>query len=246
MKFHVLTIFPDFFATPLKSGLIGKAVEKGIFEVQLHNIRDFTADRHRTTDDYPYGGGAGMVMKVEPVATAIESVMAGVRGEKKIILTSPQGTPFNQPLARELSSLEDILIICGRYEGVDERVRAFVDMEVSAGDYVLTGGEALAFSIIDAVGRLVPGVLGNEASSAEDSFSNGLLEHPQYTRPEVFRGISVPEILLSGNHAEIERWRRQEGIKRTFLRRPELLANVELSKEDAEYVEELKRGAAAI
>ncbi|MEK6531741.1 MAG: tRNA (guanosine(37)-N1)-methyltransferase TrmD [Deltaproteobacteria bacterium] len=243
MKFHVLTIFPDFFASPLKSGIIGKAIEKGVFEVNLLNIRDFTTDRHRTTDDYPYGGGCGMVMKVEPVARAIESIPH--EGKKRIILTTPQGTPFNQALAKELSGLDDVTVICGRYEGVDERVRAFADIEVSAGDYVLTGGEAIALGIIDAVGRLIPGVLGNEASSEEDSFSNGLLEHPQYTRPEMFRGVCVPEILLSGNHAGIERWRRQESIKRTFLRRPELLSSAELSREDAEYVEALKRGAAS-
>ncbi|MEK7772940.1 MAG: tRNA (guanosine(37)-N1)-methyltransferase TrmD [Deltaproteobacteria bacterium] len=241
MKFDILTLFPDFFTSPLSHGVIGRAVSRGLLRVGIHNIRDFTSDRHRTTDDCPYGGGAGMVMKVEPVVRAIESV----RGEGQattVVLTTPQGVRFSHETAVELSGRERIAIVCGRYEGFDERIRDFVDMEVSAGDYILTGGEIPAMMIIDAVGRLVPDVLGEPCSPEHESFSDGLLEYPQYTRPEEFRGLKVPEVLLSGNHAWIEKWRRRESITRTLIRRPDLLEKAGLSDEDRALMEKLKAG----
>jgi tRNA (guanine37-N1)-methyltransferase len=240
MRFDILTLFPEFFASPLEQSIIGKAISRGLMEVHTHNIRDFTTDKHHTTDDSPYGGGAGMVMKVEPVVRVLESIK-GPDEKRLVILTTPQGTPFVQKTAKELSGLENIIIICGRYEGVDERIRAFVDMEVSVGDYVLTGGEIPALVIIDSVSRFVPGVLGDEASCLSDSFSCGLLEYPQYTRPEEFRGMKVPEVLLSGHHGNIETWRRKESIKRTLVRRPDLLDGTELTEEDKAVIEEIKK-----
>ncbi len=243
MKFDILTLFPDFFLSPLRQSIIGRAVDSGLLAVEIHNIRDFATDKHRTVDDYPYGGGPGMVMKVEPVVRAIESVTGGKdRAEgTKVILTTPQGRPFNQRMAVELAALENIVIVCGRYEGVDERIRAFVDLEVSIGDYILTGGEIPALVLIDAVGRLVKGVLGASESADTESFSKGLLEYPQYTRPEVFRGMRVPGVLLSGDHGRIERWRRFESLRRTLERRPELLKDAELTDSDRLMLEELKR-----
>ena len=239
MRFDVLTIFPEFFATPLRQGVIGRAIEKGVLEVRTLNIRDFATDRHRTTDDCPYGGGSGMVMKVEPVVGALESL--GPAERRKVLLTTPQGRPFNHKVARALAGDGlNLVIICGRYEGFDERIRKFADMEISVGDYVITGGEAAALVIIDAVGRLVPGVLGDNLSKEEDSFAGGLLEYPQYTRPEDFRGMRVPEVLLSGNHGEIKRFRRTESIKRTIERRPDLLEGADLSTEDLLLIDELK------
>ena len=239
MRFDVLTIFPEFFATPLRQGVIGRAIEKGVLEVRTLNIRDFATDRHRTTDDCPYGGGSGMVMKVEPVVRALESL--GPAERRKVLLTTPQGRTFNHTVARALAGDElNLVIICGRYEGFDERIRKFADMEISVGDYVITGGEAAALVIIDAVGRLVPGVLGDNLSKEEDSFAGGLLEYPQYTRPEDFRGMRVPEVLLSGNHGEIKRFRRTESIKRTIERRPDLLEGADLSTEDLLLIDELK------
>lgn len=249
MRFDILTLFPGFFASPLDESIMGRAVKKGIFEVRTHNIRDFATDKHRTTDDTPYGGGAGMVMKVEPVVRALESIKAeegaeggeGGGGRTRVILTTPQGTPFTQSAAKELSGLERVIIICGRYEGFDERIRAFVDMEVSIGDYILTGGEIPALAIIDSVARHLPGVLGDEASVRTDSFSSGLLEYPQYTRPEEFRGMKVPDVLLSGNHAVIESWRRGQSLKRTLERRPELIETAELSDRDRALIGEIKK-----
>ena len=237
MRFDVLTIFPEFFRSPLDCGVIGRAAEKGLLGVRTHDLRDFTSDRHRTTDDHPYGGGRGMVMKVEPVVRALESLekTAG----RRVILTTPQGVPLTQKVATELSQEENLVIICGRYECYDERIRQFADLELSVGDYVLTGGESAALVIIDAVGRLVPGVLGDEGSKDEDSFTGGLLEYPQYTRPEEFRGMKVPEVLLSGNHGEIEKFRRTERLKRTIRRRPELLKEADLSDEDRKIIEDL-------
>lgn len=254
MRFDILTIFPDFFGSPLKQSILGKAVEKGLIEVRIHNIRDFALDKHKTTDDSPYGGGEGMVMKAEPIVMAVESVksalnIGGKSGNSpnvKVILTSPQGRQFNQEMAAEFALLKGLVIICGRYEGVDERVKELaVDMEVSVGDYVLSGGEAPAMIIVDAVSRLVPGVLGSDLSAKDDSFSSsgismGLLEYPQYTRPESFRGLNVPEILLSGNHLEIKKWRRAEAIKRTLEKRPELLQKVKLTEEEKVFVEKIK------
>lgn len=237
MRFDVLTLFPEFFASPLKHGVIGRAVANGVLEVHTHNIRDFTADKHRTTDDYPYGGGRGMVLKVEPVVKALESV--GGPDPGTVVLTTPQGVRFSHGLAKKLAGERRLIIICGRYEGVDERIREFADIEVSAGDYVLTGGEIPALVIIDSVGRLVPSVLGKEESKEKDSFTDGLLEYPQYTRPEEFRGIKIPSVLTSGNHAEIERWRRRESLRRTYLRRPDLLKDAVLTDEDRLFLEEI-------
>jgi tRNA (guanine37-N1)-methyltransferase len=223
MRFDVLTIFPEFFSSPLRQGIIGRAVSRGIIEVNAVNIRDFATDRHRTTDDYPYGGGAGMVMKVEPLVAALEHVAGAAGRRPTVALATPQGVRLNHSMAEDLASLGHVAIICGRYEGVDERIMGFVDMEISVGDYVLTGGEAAALVMIDAVGRLVPGVVGADESKEKDSFAGALLDYPQYTRPEEFRGLKVPGVLLSGNHAEIERWRQEQSLARTLERRPDLL-----------------------
>ena len=233
MRFDILTIFPDFFESPLKQSILGKAIEKGLVEIGVHNIRDFVLDKHKTTDDAPYGGGDGMVMKAEPIVMAVESVKAGFNPDAKVILTTPQGKKFNQQMAAEFAASNGLVIICGRYEGVDERVKELaVDMEVSVGDYVLSGGELPALVIIDAVSRLIHGVLGSDKSAADDSFSSGLLEYPQYTRPESFRGLKVPEILLSGNHQEIKTWRRAKSIKRTMEKRPDLLERAQLTEKE--------------
>jgi tRNA (guanine37-N1)-methyltransferase len=241
MKFDILTLFPGMFNGPFGESIIRRAVERGLIDIRLHAIRDYAFDRHKTTDDSPYGGGAGMVMKPEPLAACIEKVTAD-RTAARIILTTPQGRPFDQPLAAELAREEELLIICGRYEGVDERVRElFVDDEISLGDFVLTGGEMAAMVIVDAVTRLIPGVLGSDESAAADSFSDGLLEYPQYTRPPEFRGLGVPEILLSGNHLEIARWRRRMALERTRLKRPDLLAAARLSENDRKYLQGLEK-----
>jgi tRNA (guanine37-N1)-methyltransferase len=241
MKFDILTLFPGMFEGPFGESIIRRAVESGLIDIRLHNIRDYAFDKHRTTDDYPYGGGAGMVMKPEPLAACIEEVRAA-RPAARVILTTPQGKPFNQPLAEELVREEELLIICGRYEGVDERVRElFVDDEISLGDFVLTGGEIAAMVIVDAVSRLIPGVLGSDESAAGDSFSDGLLEYPQYTRPPEFRGLGVPEVLLSGNHQEIARWRRRLALQRTWQKRPDLLATARLTEEDRKCLVELEK-----
>lgn len=243
MIFDILTLFPEFFASPLQQSIIGKAIAKGLLTVNTHNIRDYTQDRHRTTDDCPYGGGHGMVMKAEPIVRAVEDIRKN--GEAKVILTTPQGAPFTQKMAGDLALVPRLIIICGRYEGYDERIRSFVDMEVSIGDYVLTGGEIPALAIVDSVGRLLPGVLGEPESKEHDSFTDGLLEYPQYTRPEEFSGLKVPDVLLSGHHAEIERWRRQESLKRTLLRRPGLLKDARLTDADKRYLEGLLKAGAA-
>jgi tRNA (guanine37-N1)-methyltransferase len=232
MKFHVVTLFPEMFSGILSSGVIGRAVESGILDARFYNIRDFTKDRHRTVDDAPYGGGAGMVMKVEPLAECIEAVKSYAPAAR-LLLTSPGGMPFSQKMASELASDGEVIIICGRYEGVDERVKElFSATEVSIGDYVMTGGEIAAMVIIDAVGRLVPGVLGSEDSAGDESFTHGLLEYPQYTRPPEFRGLKVPDTLLSGNHREIAKWRRKKSIQKTQRLRPELLDSSTLDKAD--------------
>jgi tRNA (guanine37-N1)-methyltransferase len=239
MKFDILTLFPGMFDGPFGESIIRRAVEGGLIDIRLHAIRDYAFDKHRTTDDYPYGGGAGMVMKPEPLAACIEKV-AAARPAARVILTTPQGKPFNQPLAEELAREDELLIICGRYEGVDERVRElFVDDEISLGDFVLTGGEIAAMAIVDAVSRLIPGVLGSDESAAGDSFSDGLLEYPQYTRPPEFGELGVPEVLLSGNHQEIARWRRRMALQRTWHKRPDLLAAARLTGEDRKYLQEL-------
>ncbi|HOG07330.1 MAG: tRNA (guanosine(37)-N1)-methyltransferase TrmD [Syntrophales bacterium] len=223
IRFDILSVFPGMFASPLAESLIGKARDKGLVDIRFHDIRDYATDRHRMTDDAPYGGGGGMVMKVEPIDRALEAILPD-RSEGLVILMTPQGEPFSQRRAEELASHPRLVLLCGHYEGVDERVREhLVDRELSIGDYVLTGGELAAMVVVDAVSRLIPGVLGNDASAAEDSFSTGILEYPHYTRPATYRGWPVPEVLLSGNHAEIEAWRRTEALKRTLARRPDLL-----------------------
>jgi len=238
MRFDILTIFPGFFEAPFKQSILGKAIEKGLIKIGVHNIRDFALDKHKTTDDSPYGGGDGMVMKAEPIVTGVESIKTGFNPDAKVILTTPQGKRFDQQMASELAVSKGLVIICGRYEGVDERVRELaVDMEVSIGDYILSGGEMPAMIIVDAVSRLIPGVLGSDISAKDDSFSPsgvsmGLLEYPQYTRPENFRGLKVPEILLSGNHQEIEKWRRLESIKRTMQKRPDILEKAQLTEKE--------------
>jgi tRNA (guanine37-N1)-methyltransferase len=240
IRFDILTLFPEMFKSPFDSSLLKKAQEKGLIEIAVHDIRDYTEDRHRVTDDYPYGGGSGMVMKVEPIARALENVVQE-RHAAKVILLTPQGKVFNQIVAEELSTCSRIVLICGRYEGVDERVRDYlVDEEISIGDYVLTGGELPAMVIVDAISRLVSGVLGNCDSAATESFSTGLLEYPQYTRPADFRGWKVPEVLLSGNHRVIDIWRRKESLRKTALRRPDLLSKVGLTKEDRKILKEIK------
>ncbi len=223
MRFDILTIFPEMFVSTLKASVIGKAIGRGLIAVNVENIRDYAPGKQRITDDEPYGGGGGMVMKVEPIDRALEAVLP-LRSEALVVLMSPRGERFNQKMAEELSKLKHILIICGHYEGVDERVREnLVDREISIGDYVLTGGELSAMVMVDAVARLIPGVLGNPQSAACDSFSRGLLEHPHYTRPAEYRGWKVPEVLLTGNHAEINAWRKSESLRVTRARRPDLL-----------------------
>lgn len=223
MKIDVLTLFPAMFTGPLDESIIQRARTAGILDLRIHNLREWTHDRHRTVDDSPYGGGPGMVLKPEPLFEAVEALRAERGPELRVILTGPSGRPFTQAVARELAELPSLLLICGSYEGYDERVREhLVDDELSIGDYVLTNGNLPAMVIVDAVTRLLPGVLGDDASSVDESFSHGLLEYPQYTRPAEFRGWPVPSILQSGNHAAIERWRRAQAVRRTALRRPEL------------------------
>jgi tRNA (guanine37-N1)-methyltransferase len=221
MKIDVLTLFPAMFAGPLDESIVKRAREAKLLDLKIHNLRDWTHDRHKTVDDKPFGGGPGMLLKVEPLFEAIESLQ---REKTKVILLSPSGRKFTQEIARELSQEKDLLLVCGSYEGFDERVReALADDELSIGDYVLTNGALPAMVVIDAVARLLPGVLGDDESSRDESFSAGLLEYPQYTRPAEFRGMKVPEVLLSGNHAEIEKWRREQAKLRTEKQRPDLL-----------------------
>ncbi|BDV41776.1 tRNA (guanine-N(1)-)-methyltransferase [Geotalea uraniireducens] len=236
MKFDILTLFPAMFAGPFTESIIRRAVAGGRLELRLHDIRDYARDKHRVVDDAPYGGGDGMVMKVEPLAACIEAVRQE-RPRARVILTSPRGRVFDHALARELVHEEELIIICGRYEGVDERVRdLLVDDELSIGDFVLTGGELAAMVIVDAVARFIPGVLGSPGSAEADSFSDGLLEYPQYTRPVEYRGLRVPEELLSGNHAAVARWRRRKSLETTLRARPDLLRQVPLSPEDQEFL----------
>ncbi|MGI9859791.1 tRNA (guanosine(37)-N1)-methyltransferase TrmD [Moorella naiadis] len=241
MRVDVLTIFPEMFAGFLDTSMIKRARERGHLEVNLVDIRAYARNKHRNVDDYPFGGGPGMVMQAEPLFLAVEALLpAGESGRPPIILMSPQGEVFNQELAGQLARQEHLILICGHYEGIDERVRiGLVDRELSIGDYILTGGEVPAMVVIDAVTRLLPGVLGAPEGAREDSFAMGLLEYPQYTRPRSFRGMEVPAVLLSGNHEEIRRWRRQQALERTWRRRPDLLAGVELSPEDRRFLEEI-------
>ena len=231
LNFTVITIFPEMFSSPLSHSILKKAQEKGLISVRLVDLRDYATDRHRITDDYPYGGGQGMVMKPEPLAAAIEDSKKS-RTKPKVILLSPRGRVFDQSEAHRLAQENELVLICGRYEGVDERVKSFVDDELSVGDYTLSGGELAAMTVIDAVTRLIPGVLGNPKSSEEESFSEGLLEFPQYTRPEEFKGMRVPEVLLSGDHERIKRWRREMSLRLTRERRPDLFENAPLTPEE--------------
>ncbi len=243
MRVDVFTLFPEVFEPYLSLSILARARQKGLLEVYLHNIRDWATDRHKTVDDEPYGGGGGMVMKPEPIFAAVEAVL-GRPSRSPVILLTPQGRPFTQQVAWELAQQPRLALIAGRYEGVDERVRQhLVTDEISIGDYVLTGGELPALVLIDAVTRLLPGVLGDPDAPHKDSFSAGLLEHPHYTRPAEFRGWKVPEVLLSGHHAEIARWRRREALRRTWQRRPDLLARAPLSPEDRAFLATLKAQA---
>jgi tRNA (guanine37-N1)-methyltransferase len=240
MIFDVLTIFPEIFRSPLSESLVKKALDKGLIQIRVRNLRDFTEDKHHLTDDYPYGGGAGMVMKPEPVFRAVREIKDQNPDARAVLLT-PQGERFHQQLAKGLSEHKHWILICGRYEGLDERVRmGLVDREISIGDYILNGGEIPALVFIEVISRYVPGFLGSDQSVEEESFSDGLLEYPQYTRPPVFGEWAVPEVLLSGNHAEIQRWRRRESLRRTYLRRPDLLEQAQLSKEDLAFLAEIK------
>ena len=239
MRFDVFTVFPEVMLAYLDTSILGKAQDSGRLSVGLHNLRDYTTDRHRTTDDEPYGGGGGMVVKPEPVFAAVESVLGDRLNSTPIILLTPQGRNFSQSVAHELAQHEQIALVCGRYEGVDERIRTnLATDEISIGDYVLTGGELPAMILIDAVSRLVPGVLGDALASEKDSHAHGFLEHPHYTRPPDFRGWSVPPILRSGDHGQIERWRVKQSLLRTYLRRPDLLATLTLSEQEQQLLDE--------
>jgi len=265
MKADIVTIFPDFFRGPLDYGITRRAAEMGLVEIKVHDLREFTRDRHRTVDDRPFGGGEGMVLKPEPIFECLEKMQLAPREQRlsgaakeSVIVLSPQGQPFTQKVASELATLNRIVLICGRYEGVDERVSEFLaDREISIGDYVLSGGELGAAVIIEAVTRLLPGAVGNEASTRQESFtahadegepdgpdstcgSGGLLDYPHYTRPADFRGMKVPEVLINGNHQQIRSWRREQALKKTLRSRPDLIEDVELSKEDRNVLERVK------
>lgn len=246
MHIDVFTLFPETMSPYLDSSILGKAREAGRLKVALHDIRDHTRDKHRTADDEPYGGGGGMVMKPEPVFDAVETILGDAAGSVPVILLTPQGDVFNQDRARYLAGHDHLALICGRYEGIDERVRQhLVTDEISIGDYVLTGGELPALVLIDAVARLIPGVLGAVDAAENDSHAMGLLEYPHYTRPAVYRGWEVPDVLRSGHHAHVKAWRRQEAIRRTFLRRPDLLEKADLSVEDIKFLDALRTEMAA-
>lgn len=229
LTFTVITIFPQMFASTLGHSILKRAQEKNLLKINLVDLRDYTTDKHKMTDDYPYGGGQGMVMKPEPLVAAIEHARAR-NPQVRVVLLAPQGSVFKQSVAQRMASENEIVLLCGRYEGVDERVKAFIDEEISVGDYTLSGGEPAANIVIDAVARLIPGVLGNENSAADESFSDGLLEYPQYTRPEEFRGMKVPEVLLSGDHRRVKDWRQEKSLEITRQRRPDMMARAVLAR----------------
>ena len=246
MRIDILTLFPEMFQGPFSAGIFQRAIDRKLVEVNIHNIRDYTHDKHHIVDDYAYGGGAGMVLKPEPIFEAVESIKTALRNKEEpdelpVILLTPQGRLFRQQIAQELSSYSHLILICGRYEGVDERVRRHLATdEISIGDYVLGGGELAAMVVTEAVVRLLPGVLGSEESALDDSHAAGLLEYPQYTRPSVYRDWAVPEILLSGDHGQIEKWRREQAILRTLKRRPELLDKADLTPEERKVIQKLR------
>ncbi len=249
LQFDVFTLLPEVCVAYTRESILKRAQEAGLVTVQIHNIRDYAEGKHLTTDDLPYGGGGGMVMKPEPVFAAVEAVLGGgpepgTRPAVPIILLTPQGRVFTQAVAQELARRERIALICGRYEGFDERIREHLATdEISIGDYVLTGGELAALVVVDAVSRLLPGVLGDPTGALDDSHASGLLEYPHYTRPPEFRGWKVPEILLSGHHARIEQWRREEALRRTYLRRPDMLATADLSEVDRQFIADLAKAS---
>lgn len=243
MRIDILTLFPEMFNGLLEYSIIARARERGVVDIRLHDIRSHTHDKHRVVDDYPYGGGAGMVLKPEPIFEAVDAIKTELgSGPVPIILLSPQGRLFNQSVARDLSGHENIILICGHYEGIDERVAEYLATdEISIGDYLLSGGEIAAMGVTDCIVRLLPGALGSEESLTEESHVGGLLEYPQYTRPEMFRGWAVPSILLSGDHGEVARWRRQQSLLRTSKRRPDLIEKAVLSKEDRKLLSEVSK-----
>lgn len=241
IRFDVLTLFPEMFHGFLHTSIIKKAHEKGLVETSIINFRDFATDKHKTVDDTPYGGGGGMVLKPQPIFDAVDHLLKDVDHRPPILLMSPQGEPFSQRKAEELARHSRLIILCGHYEGYDERIREHLATEeISIGDYVLTGGELPAMVVMDSVSRLITGVLGNESSAVSDSFSTGLLEYPQYTRPAEYRGYRVPDVLLSGHHLKIEKWRREQSLLRTWERRPDLLETADLSSEDRAFLKELQ------
>ena len=240
--FDIVTIFPAMIEQPLAAGILGRAVASGLLDVKVRDLRDFTTDRHRVVDDVPYGGGPGMVLKPGPIFKALDAIETERGAPLTVVLTSPQGRRFTQGEAQRLSGLQHLVLLCGRYEGFDDRVRERVSDEVSIGDYVLTGGELPALVILDAVARFVPGVVGDEQSVVEDSFSRGLLDFPQFTRPAEIGDLRVPDVLLSGNHAEIRRWRKRAALVRTLERRPDLLTDASLDEEEQEILKELRHG----
>ena len=242
MKIDVLTLFPRMFEGPMGESIIGKAVNKGLLEINVSNFRDYSDNKHQTVDDYPYGGGAGMLLKVQPIYDNIKAIeQANPETKKRVILLDPAGKRFDQAMAEEFSNEEHLVFICGHYEGYDERIRSLVTDEVSLGDYVLTGGELGAMVMIDATARLLPDVLGNQTSAQTDSYSTGLLEHPQYTRPAEFNGMKVPEVLTNGNHKLIEEWQLKESLRRTYQRRPDLLEQLSMTPQMLKLLEEVKK-----
>jgi tRNA (guanine37-N1)-methyltransferase len=241
MNYHILTLFPEMVLNGLHTSIIGRAAEKGLLSIEAIDIREYSTDKHRHVDDYPYGGGAGMVMQPMPICEAYDDLCEKTGKKPRVIYMTPQGRVFNQRIAEELAQEEDLVFLCGHYEGIDERALELIATDyLSIGDYVLTGGELPAMVMIDCISRLIPGVLNNDTSAEFESFHDNLLEYPQYTRPEEYRGLKVPDILLSGHHKNIETWRREQSIKRTLERRPDLLADASLSKKEAEYLKKLE------
>ena len=241
MKIDILTLFPRMFEGPLTESIIGKAIDKKLLNVTVRNFRDYSENKHRNVDDYPYGGGAGMLLTAQPIFSGLDAIeVENPATKKRVILLDPAGVPFTQKLAEELSEESHLVFICGHYEGYDERIRTLVTDEISLGDFVLTGGELGAMVLIDAAVRLLPEVLGNEESAKTDSHSTGLLEHPQYTRPVEFRGMKVPDVLISGNHKKIAEWQEKESLRRTYLRRPDMLSEIVFTKDQKKWLDEIK------